>query len=297
MDKDKLILHEVDIDKLDVDNPVVDYSDGDIAIIDNVNGLTKISPLYARMNFIILCCKGRIQFNLNDRTLNLYQDEILISAPNVILDNYMISMDFECKILCLSDKIIQGLLYGKIDKWNLFVYDRKTNVIKLSEDDKEQFHYYYGLIRYKMGHQNLPYQRIVMQTIIRAMLLEVCNLFKNQVNNENEANVSHGKVLLNHFLDMLAHSTVKRQSVSKYANELSISSKYLTMICTKYSGKSASDWIEQYTMEDIRYNLIHTDLSIKEISFKLGFASISFFGSYVRKHFGMSPSAFRKSRR
>ena len=293
MGKDKLILHEVNIDQLDIDNPAVVYSDGDIAIINNVYGLTKISPLYARMNFIILCCKGRIQFNLNDRTLNLYQDEILISAPNVILDNYMISMDFECKILCLSDKIIQGLLYGKVDKWNLFVCDKKTNVIKLSEDDKEQFHYYYGLIRYKTEHQNLPYQRIVMQSIIRAMLLEVCNMFKVE---DNEQSVSHGRVLLNDFLNILSHNIVKRQNVEQYANKLSISAKYLSMICKKYSGKSASDWIEQYTLEDIRFNLCHTDLSIKEISYKLGFANISFFGSYVRKHFGLSPSAFRKSR-
>ena len=52
----------------------------------------------------------------------------------------------------------------------------------------------------------------------------------------------------------------------------------------------------QYTVEEIRYYLKHTELSIKEISAHLGFSNMSHFGSYVRKHLGVSPSEFRYSR-
>jgi transcriptional regulator GlxA family with amidase domain len=48
-----------------------------------------------------------------------------------------------------------------------------------------------------------------------------------------------------------------------------------------------------YTVEDIRFYLKNTTLSIKEISAILGFANMSHFGSYVRKHLGVSPSVIR----
>ena len=72
------------------------------------------------------------------------------------------------------------------------------------------------------------------------------------------------------------------------------------------------DWITQYCKEDIRYYLCHTDLTVKEVCTKhylchtdltvkevctkLGFTNLSFFGSYVRKCFGVSPSALKKRR-
>ena len=86
---------------------------------------------------------------------------------------------------------------------------------------------------------------------------------------------------------------IKHRTVDYYADRLHITPKYLTMLCTKYSGKSASEWITQYTKEDIRQALCHTTLSIKEVCARLGFSNVSFFGSYVRRNFGMSPSKLR----
>ena len=65
------------------------------------------------------------------------------------------------------------------------------------------------------------------------------------------------------------------------------------MLCVKYSDKTASDWIIQYTTEEIRFYLKSSNLTIKEISAKLGFSNMSHFGSYVRKHLGVSPNEFR----
>lgn len=189
----------MELDDLKNKDHIVDYYDGNIAIIDNISDLTNVAPLYAKINFIVICTKGRIQFDINDTPLILKEAQILLSAPYVILDNYLFSSDFECKILCLSDDVIHAML---------------------GED-------------------------------------------------------------------------VKHRPVDEYASELNITPKYLTMLCTRVSGRPASEWIAQYTKEDIRYCLFHTDLSVKEIAAKLGFPNISFFGSYVRRQFGMSPTQLR----
>jgi AraC-like DNA-binding protein len=86
---------------------------------------------------------------------------------------------------------------------------------------------------------------------------------------------------------------MKYRSVESYASELCLSPKYLTSICKNYSGKTASDWISEKVLEDIRYYLKNTDLSIKQVSAKVGFSNASFFGKWVKEHLGMTPLQYR----
>lgn len=291
MNNNKPELREVDLE--DLNNPRVDYYDGDTAIIDNITDLTDVAPFYAKMNLIILCTKGRIQFDINDTPLMLQEQQVLLTAPHVILDNYLFSPDFACKILCLSDDIVHAMLGDQVNNWNISVHNRRTSVISLPADDREQFAYYYEILRFKMAHRERRNSTIAMQAIIQALLFDVLSLIDLKGSGDDSMTPSHGKTLFNDFLRLLSAKEVKHRPVDDYASELNITPKYLTMLCTKYSGKPASEWIAQYTKEDIRYCLLHTDLSVKEISSKLGFPNISFFGSYVRRHFGVSPTQLR----
>lgn len=290
----KPMLNKLNIENLNNPDSLVDYFDGDVAIIDNISNLVNVAPIYAKMNFVILCNKGRIQFNINDTPLMLSEQQILLIAPNVILDNYLFSPDFECTILCLSDDIIHAMLGDQVNTWNIMVHNQLTNIIDLPYEDQQQYTYYYKLIKFKMDHQKRENSTIILQTIIQALLLDVMTLTDKSKINQRETGASHGKTLFDKFLSLLASKEIKHQPVDVYASELNITPKYLTMLCTKYSGRPASDWIAQYTKEDIRYNLLYTSLSIKEICTKLGFPNISFFGSYVRRLFGVSPTQLRK---
>lgn len=292
MKSNQFELKELELDDLKNKDHIVDYYDGNIAIIDNISDLTHVAPLYAKMNFIVICSKGRIQFDINDTPLILKEAQILLSAPYVILDNYLFSSDFECKILCLSDDVIHAMLGEHVNAWNISVHYQRTNVIQLPREDQEQFVYYYELIKFKIQHQERRYGTLVMQSIVKALLVDMLSLIESKDNDAPDI-PSHGNKIFNDFLRLLVSKDVKHRPVDEYASELNITPKYLTMLCTRVSGRPASDWIAQYTKEDIRYCLFHTDLSVKEIAAKLGFPNISFFGSYVRRQFGMSPTQLR----
>ena len=98
------------------------------------------------------------------------------------------------------------------------------------------------------------------------------------------------------FLNILNTSEVRHRSVEAYADELCISPKYLSAICKKHSGKTANEWIRKHVLEDIRYHLKQTDLTVKQISMHLGFPNTSFFGKYVKEHFGMTPLQVRNEK-
>ena len=231
--------------------------------------------------------------SVNGVQMKLKANDVLFCPPNVKMEDFDISEDFECKVLCLAENVIQGLLYDKISVWNHAIYVNELNIISMSTVCQQEFGYYYALIRSKIdNHRENPVNEIIL-TLVRALLLELVQILESRQGMNDDVKLSQGRILFNRFLRIISDSSVKRRPINEYASELAITPKYLTMLCLKYSGKTASDWIVQYTTEDIRFYLKNSNMSIKEISAKLGFANMSHFGSYVRKHLGKSPSDFR----
>ncbi len=276
-------------------NLIVDYSDGDVVIFDHVNNFSVVYPFRPSSNLIVLCNSGEMTMKVNKAHVTVHVDDVFFCQANTTLSEIKCSADFECKVLCLSDHIIQGLLHDKISLWNQAVYVSGLNVVSMSEVCRNEVGLYYALIRSKIeNHKDAkPYE--IVQTIVRALLLELCAILESRQGKIEDGKMSQGKMLFNRFLHLVASNEVKRRPINEYASRLAITPKYLTMLCLKYSDKTASDWIIQNTCEDIRFYLKNSNLSIKEISAKLGFANMSHFGSYVRKNMGMSPSDFRHS--
>ncbi len=276
-------------------NLTVEYTDGDVVIFDHVKELAKLYPLKPMTNLVGLCTKGSMRLVINGRSLDLLTNDVLLCPPNTRIDSYTVSNDFECKVLCLSNRMVQGLLRDKSNLWNQAVYVNQINIIRMSEVCKKEFGFYYSLLCSKIHNRDIAVHQEILQTIIKAMLLEICLILAQlSVKSVTDGKkMSQGKLMFNKFLELVSNNDVKRRPISYYADQLAITPKYLTMLCLKYSDKTASDWIIQYTTEDIRFYLRNTGLSIKEISAKLGFSNMSHFGSYVRKHLGMSPSTFR----
>ena len=227
----------------------VDYTDGDVMIIDNVRHLEEQYQRLPSQNLIILCCKS----------------------------GFMFSADFDCKILCLSNRIIQELLRLNIETWNRAVYVHRMNIVRLPDEEVTQFNLYYALIRHKMMQkEQRQYSRETMQAIIRALLFDLCTVLESYSDvGSPDVRPTSGRVLFDRFLSLLAAQAIKRRPVGFYADKLSVTPKYLTMVCQQYSDKAASEWINQYVVEDVRHALKSTTLTIKEISDSLGFVNIS----------------------
>ena len=110
---------------------------------------------------------------------------------------------------------------------------------------------------------------------------------------DNNQSSFRDKELFNQFLQLLGKQEQKRQKVSFYADQLNITPKYLSTVCKKVSDKNPMRWITESVMEDSYMLLKETDLSVKEISNRLGFPNSSFFGQYFREQAGITPIEYR----
>ena len=97
------------------------------------------------------------------------------------------------------------------------------------------------------------------------------------------------------FRDLLSVQFKTLKSVSGYASQMNVSEKRLTNATTKTMGKSPKTIIDERVMLEAKRLLIHTNLSIKEVGYHLGFEEPTNFIKYFRKHTDKTPIEFRES--
>ena len=288
---------EITIQSLaDNEDVQIGYSDNDVVIVDSIQKFTEIRSAHVAMNTIAICTQGKIVVQMNGRQMELHKNQVAIIPQNVMVTDPMVSPDFDIKALFLTNRILQSFLHEKMSVWNEVMYVHRTHIVTMEEDAIVFYTHFYDMLSLTIerGEDN-PFRTDVIQSLLRAAILGLCGVLKQRLPRaEKTIDVKTSNSHFQRFLDLLHNSEVKHRTVEAYASELCISSKYLTAICKKQSGKTANDWIREQVLEDIRYYLLQSDLSIKQICDRLGFPNPSFFCKFVKDHFGMTPLQFRQ---
>lgn len=274
---------------------VVDYSDDDIIIIDNIKQLAEPNPTRIRMNVIAITKTGKAQISLGNQTVTLAENQLLLCPPNTTFTDFMFSPDFEFRAIFLTNRIIQSFLREKMSIWNETMYINKMHVVTLQPRDVDFMFYLYNALRLLIDapENTYLYKTETIQGLVRSAILGLCGVLKARMPVKEEGKHSNGDNIFQRFLDLVSNDKSKTHTVEDYASKLCISPKYLSVICKKASGKTANEWIKEHILEEIRYYLKQTDLPMKQIADQLGFTNPSFFGKYVKEHFGMTPLQFR----
>lgn len=274
----------------------IGYSDNDIVVVDSIQKFTEINTAHVSMNAIVICTSGKVQAQMNGRKMELHKNQVAIIPQNVTVTDVMVSPDFDVKGLFLTNQILQSFLREKMNIWNDMMFIQRYHIVTMDEKEILFFIHFYDILTLTIerGKDN-PYHTDIIQSLLRSAILAICGTMKQMlpsVGSSHENNTSD--IHFQHFLDLLHSNKVKHRTVEAFASDLCISPKYLTVICKKHSGKTANEWIREQILANIRYYLRHTDLSMKQICDSLDFPNPSFFGKYVKDHFGMTPMEFRK---
>jgi len=276
------------------DNIDMDYTDDGIAIRTGIrelpiaNGLVQVN-----MVTIVACISGKLQVELNTLTHTVQKNEVLVCLPNHIIDNCMLSPDFNGAVLWLSQRgILEQISEDEI--WDKLFYFTENPIIRISEESLRMLRLSGTMLMEKIKMKRSPFYREIVVSIVKAILYELLSNVENKSTSCGRGLIKQREILFKRFMYLLSTTRVKPRNLSWYAEQLSVTPKYLSTISKQVSGKTAFDWINEYVLVDIHYWLKNTNKTIKEIAYQLNFPSISFFGKYCRAHFGVSPTEYRK---
>lgn len=279
----------------DMEGIKFDYADRNIRLLTVFDEIAKVDTTTLDGYLILACDGGKMNVDVNGTKKYLEAGEALILPPHTKLGNYMVSPGIRCDLAVIATERVKQMLKNHIEDWERCIYINQTNHIVTDEADRKQFAHYAGLLSFKMQQQNRRYNKEVMESVLQSILFDYLEIMMNGIPQTAPSSPDgQRKILFKHFLELLATRQVKHQLVDTYAQELCVSPNYLTKVCREVTGKTALQWIREYTEQDIRFYLIHSEMTIKQICDHLGFPNLSFFGKYCRRAFGCSPTEFRK---
>lgn len=275
--------------------------ENDIFILDKIDDLVGI---YQNDNIkhkpfaIIVGINGELVLETKLKQNKLVSKQILIYLPyNKTITGHSTSEDFECKILCLSEKIMMDNFNIGNELWEKSFSLREDPIIDINKEVYDLFECYGNLLNLRYSMPKRSFHKEVITSLMKAFVFELLNEVGQSVETPGKHLLKQGDILFKKFITLLSSTEIKPRTVSWYAQQLCVTPKYLSSTCKNVSGKSANVWIKQYVMKDISYLLIHSEKSIKEICDYLNFPNLSFFGKYVKAHFGVSPKEFRLQQR
>ena len=102
--------------------------------------------------------------------------------------------------------------------------------------------------------------------------------------------------LMRSFRALVEQHAQEHWSVGDYARALSVTRSRLNAVCQRLAGRSPLQIAHDRLMLEARRNLIHTSMSIGEISYALGFREPAYFCRFFTRNEGRPPSAYRLAR-
>lgn len=273
---------------------VIDYTDGELTLICHLTFSSHLHVTQINKVFFLYCQEGRLKFEMDGTEYELSKDQVFVGYPNAIYNRFEASPDAKCRLMTITPTLLQDMLYPNQSIWDRTLFLKKHYIIPASEQESVMLKCMNTVIDYNLSSKKAVFRKEIIHSLAKSVVYELCRSLSKWVQIDDFAETNQHKIIFERFISILSSSEVKKQPLSFYADKLCVSSRYLTMVCREVSGRTAYDLIRDYVQNDIRYHLLHTNLSVKEIAIKLGFCNLSFFGKYVRENLGKSPSEFRR---
>lgn len=278
------------------------FDDEDIVI---TSGFLKSLPEAFRMNFlaVISCKEGFIEFNVNGKHNRMQAGEHFLYLPGLIINDWVQSSNSNVIELCMTTGFISNLIpTNKNNGWKFIKYLKEEIPIRNFNDlgkYKGKFQLYSDLICEQFINKG-PFHKMIIRHLFSALIIDLADIYQSDHKQEDldySFNYSAPEHLFNRFNHLIREDNGKHRDVAYFADKLCYTAKYVSNVSKRISGLTASELINIHVAQLIKFQLLHSDKTIKEIAGEFDFPNLSFFGRYVKKHLGLAPKIYRQNKK
>lgn len=256
---------------------------------------TGAPPQYTSDGLAIDCAlvlhvfRGTARIRCNFELIEERTGSVVLFNPGDVIKVEERSADFEVEILAFSSFIRQAVL-NQLD--NVSAGTFRKNIIINEPKVSSAASGMVKLLRAAVGTCSVRELYFISVMQLRAFYM----LFQVMLRHHNmEVGIfkNRGDEIFFRFRQLLGEYYRTARTVAFYADKLCITTRYLTNIVQARYGKSPKEAIDIYTVMQIRLDLLQTDISLTDLSYKYNFSSPAFFSDYFRRNAGCSPTEYR----
>ncbi len=276
----------------------IEYVDDNVVVARNAENLPFTSRMLRLNLFLIVACtEGKIQLSVNGKDYQVQEGEALVCMPTMILSNLLFSLRHKVSIVGFSVRFLQQTIQrGKsTEKALYYIYKNPVFAQSVERNDRE-FSDYYRLITGRIADTAHPYRQEILEHLFSALFHEMLadvRKYSDESQGMLDTDAGRSKRIFRQFINEVSKDGGMHRAVSYYADRLCYTPKYISSAIKEVSGRTPTEWINEYAIEQIKYQLRHSEKSVKEIAEMFNFPNQSFFGKYVKAHIGMSPARYR----
>lgn len=268
-------------------------SDKDVVYFEEIRG-NLAKNVHTDAYVVILCTAGKAHCKIEGKEYDIKTNDIVISHPNVFVSNAMVNLDFRCQGVVLSPSYFESILLVGGNCWDIAVAINRRPVLHLNEEDVENAKFDLNALKRKMQHTGQLHYDETLKLLLQMMIFDFYDTLIPYLQMPViDMTYSSAETIFKHFMQMLNAEGQRKREVRYYADRLCITPKYLSQICKKQSGRTATEMITTITVNYIRNMLESSDMTVKQIACAAGFDNLSFFGKFVKRELGDSPRGIR----
>jgi len=258
-----------------------------IVILDNITEVPLYNQAYISNDLLILICHRGENW---EETCNLKAKGVSVVMPKQIVRSYRSSEDFLQTIIAISTEFFD-YLKQRYPYTRYTSYYRVNPVTLLTDEQYEFVIDLVEILRSLTQHDSKYRTEMLLQQV--SILLNVLGEYR-VTNNPEEIIHAPQTMMFNKFYESITEHYHEAHEVAYYAKMLNLTPKYFASIIKEETGISATKWISDYLIIKAKTLLdSRKDLSMQQISIKLGFSEQATFSRYFKTHTGMTASEYR----
>lgn len=242
---------------------------------------------------LLMCRKGRLELTIDDVHYTLRRNCTALILPGSLLTFGNASEELRIHYFTFSGQIFGEASFRlDID----FIRILKQHPVRQSSTEEgHNIDLWLRVMEHSYHDTENRFRNTIIRNRLQNALLEAYDrvLRHPGISTEMNQNSTRQHELFTRFMTLVHQHASTYREVAFYAEQLCISTRYLSTIAQSVSGHTAKQLIDHSVVLEIKMLLRTTDLSVQEIAYRLHFPDQSYLGRFFRKHTGQSPSEFR----
>lgn len=257
----------------------------------------EIFRLPSRLNALIIGVgtEGETSLTSNLQEFRLKKDSLFIFSPKHILQ-VQSNNRFKAHLIVIAPDFLKRINIDTKRMMPLFLQFGSLPCMELTHAESQSLRSFISMVEQELKGSETDFSSEIIGGLIAATIYKVGDILTHYLTEHPEVDSpihNRAEEYFRQFTELLGEHYKHERSVGFYARQLCITPKYLTTLIKRISGKSVSEWIDNYVILEAKTLLKYSNMSVQEIAYYLNFPNQSFFGSYFKRNAGMSPSQYK----
>ncbi len=247
-----------------------------------------------RVNFslIIFITKGKGNHFIDFKKYSFQKGSIIFISKEQV-QSFDLKSDTEGFIILFTENFIWNTVdFSKSLNYSmLYNYHSKSPILNPKDIPDSGFFSIIDEINTEYSYPDTFAKEEIISSLMNFLFLKAERIFRKDLDSKREKKLAKP---FSTFRNLLIKNYQSTRNASDYAQMMNISYKHLNDICKAVLGQTAKEFIDKYLILETKRHLASSNISIKELTFQMGFDEPTNFIKFFKRHTHQTPSQFKK---